>query len=341
LTIANGIAPGQAEELIEMAGLGDVIGKQSSSSQPMAEDRMIPYLIDVYKALEEKQYPFIERVRLLSILPEDLSNRQIIKASGCSKYVQNNGTCSVTGYGTLDSSLTVLLFSHAIKAARSLRRITTTPTHHENPEPIVRNRINPRLTDHFLSWLLETGLLGSVAWGTTKITLDHGHEVIIPKQVLQAKKSHTIHQYKIHWEEMWIKPLSDRTLHYLLDGIGATEQHSISGVDDFVKEAHEGWRTLEELVQSLSTSKTEKAAILSMIEMSRLYLKSTYVNHCAQQPVSTSTTHCCVYALSQHNSPFYSEECDHDHQNSCQGMFASFLPPRCFNRVYMLLLVDL
>ena len=224
--------------------------------------------------------------------------------------------------------LTVRLFSHAIKAARSLRRITTTPPHHEDPEPIIRNRINPRLTDHFLSWLLETRLLASVDWGTTKITLDHGHELIIPKQVLQTKKSHTIHQYKIHCEEVWINPLSDRTLHYLLDGIGATEQHAISGVDDFVKEAHEDWRTLEELVQSLSTSKTDKATILSMIEKSRLYLKSTYANHCAQQPMSTSTTHCSVYALSQHNSPFYSEECNHDHQNSCQGTSAPLLSAR-------------
>jgi hypothetical protein len=71
LSIANGIAPGQAEELIQMAGLGDVIGKSSASSQQLAEDRMIPYLVDVYKALEEKRYPFIERVRLLSILPEN------------------------------------------------------------------------------------------------------------------------------------------------------------------------------------------------------------------------------------------------------------------------------
>jgi hypothetical protein len=226
---------------------------------------------------------------------------------------------SINGSGHSIYLLAVHLFSHAIKAARSLRRITTTPTHHEDPEPIIRNRINPRLTDHFLSWLLETRLLASVAWGTTKITLDNGHDLIIPKQVLQAKKSHTIHQYKIHCEEVCIKPLSDRTLHYLLDGIGATEQQSISGVDDFVKEAHEAWQTLEELVQSLPTSKTDKARILSMIEKCRLYLKSTYVTHCAQHPKSTTTTHCTVDALSQHGSPYYSQVCDHDHQHSCQG----------------------
>jgi hypothetical protein len=43
------------------------------------------------------------------------------------------------------------LCSDAIKTARRLQLATTTPTHHQEPEAIIRSRINPVLTDHFLS----------------------------------------------------------------------------------------------------------------------------------------------------------------------------------------------
>jgi hypothetical protein len=66
------------------------------------------------------------------------------------------------------------LFSDAVRTSRRLQLATTTPTHHEEPETIIRNRINPVLTDHFLSWLLNTNMLTTVAWGVSKIKLYSG-----------------------------------------------------------------------------------------------------------------------------------------------------------------------
>ncbi len=86
ISIANSIVPGEAETLIELAGLNNVISTQSSSITSTSDDQLIKRMIEVYKALEQKKYPFIERVQLLAILPESMSNKEIMERFGCSRY---------------------------------------------------------------------------------------------------------------------------------------------------------------------------------------------------------------------------------------------------------------
>ena len=100
-------------------------------------------------------------------------------------------------------------------------------------------------------------MLTTVAWGVTKIRLSRGDVLEIPKQVFQGKKSHIIRQYQMHCQEMSIQSLSDRTLHYILDSIGNTEQEALSGTDDIVKDAREGWLKIEELLPSFKLSKED------------------------------------------------------------------------------------
>jgi hypothetical protein len=42
-------------------------------------------LADIYKAFEQKQYPFIERIQLLAMLPKNMSHKEIMKKFGCSE----------------------------------------------------------------------------------------------------------------------------------------------------------------------------------------------------------------------------------------------------------------
>lgn len=196
---------------------------------------------------------------------------------------------------------------------------TTTPTHHEESSTIIRIRINPLLTDHFLSWLINTNMLATVAWGATKIRLDRGDVLEIPKQVLQGKKSHIIHQYQTHCKEMSIDSLSERTLRYILDSINVTEQEALSGIDDIVKDAREGWNAIEELLPSLCLSKEDRTSVLTTIKRNKVYLKTLFVNHCYEEQLKTCPTHCLVYALSQRGNGYYAETCDHDHNTFCQG----------------------
>ncbi|CAF3943049.1 unnamed protein product, partial [Rotaria sp. Silwood1] len=297
ISFANSIAPGEADKLIEMAGLSDVVNIRSSSTTSKSDDQILPRLIQIYKAFEQKQHTFIERIQILALLPETMTDKDIIEKFGCSRY--------------------------AIKAARELQLTTKTSSHYEESETVVRNRINPVLTDHFLSWLLDTNMLTTVAWGSTKIKLARGDVLEIPKQVLQAKKSHIIHQYKFHCQEMSLKSLSHRTLHYILEGIGASEQEALSGIDDIVKDAREAWIKMEELLASFKISKEDRTNILASIKQSKLYLKTLFINHCYETQTKACTTHCTVYSLSQQDNVNYNEKCTHYHTEFCEGMSVS------------------
>jgi hypothetical protein len=86
MPIANSIVPGEGEILIEMAGLWNVIDSRSSSITTASDDQLIKRMVEIYKALEQKKYPFIERIQLLAILPKSMSNKEIMEKFGCSRY---------------------------------------------------------------------------------------------------------------------------------------------------------------------------------------------------------------------------------------------------------------
>ena len=85
ISIANSIAPGQGGKLIEMADLKNVVGTRLSSMMPVSNDHMIEHLMNIYKAYEQQQHPFIEHIQLLVLLPVDMSNEEIREKFGCSK----------------------------------------------------------------------------------------------------------------------------------------------------------------------------------------------------------------------------------------------------------------
>lgn len=88
----------------------------------------------------------------------------------------------------------------------------------------IRQRCDPAQIDHFLSWLIETNLLVSVAWGNTHLKLENGTTLTIPRQILQAKRTHAVHQYQSHCAEVRFHSLSNRKLLYLLESINTRSQ---------------------------------------------------------------------------------------------------------------------
>jgi hypothetical protein len=55
-----------------MTGLSDVVGARSRSNTSISDDLIMQRMIEIYKVLEQKQYPFIEQIQLLAILPETM-----------------------------------------------------------------------------------------------------------------------------------------------------------------------------------------------------------------------------------------------------------------------------
>jgi hypothetical protein len=184
--------------------------------------------------------------------------------------------------------------------------------------PNVRERIDPNKIDYFLSWIIETNLLISIPWGSTNLKFDNGYKIAIPRQILQAQQSQIVYLYKEHCTAVGIDFMSDRTVYSILEGLHATEQKAVTGIDEFVKAASDGWSVLKQIIQKLLIPRQYKNDLNVMLENNKLYLKSKYAGHCTED--EQIKTHCSIFALSKSNDSFYSQECDHSHDVFCKGM---------------------
>ena len=112
-TIANSIAPGQGESLVNLAGLETVLSNQCSSHMKhnsKIDESFFDHLVHMYRAYESRNLPYNEKIRLLALIPDtwDVSYEDIQARFQCTK--------------------------HAIKTARALRTATETPLHMDTRE---------------------------------------------------------------------------------------------------------------------------------------------------------------------------------------------------------------
>lgn len=191
----------------------------------------------------------------------------------------------------------------------------------------IRQRLDPKRIDYLIDWLVESNLLVSVPWGSTSLKLDNGTVLSIPRQLIQAHQSQIVYLYKQHCTQVNVDALSDRSVYSILDSIHASNQKFVSGLDDFVQAAAEGWSKLNQVIQQLPTTSHDKNHLNCMLEKSKLYLKSKYGGHCDED--EQATTHCTVFALSQASSQFYSQSCGHAHMTYCEG--TSYVKIRSIN----------
>jgi len=202
--------------------------------------------------------------------------------------------------------------------------------------PKIRQRLDPLKIDYFINWIVESDLLISIPWGSTNLKLNNGEIITIPHQILQAKHSQIVYFYKQHCNEVGIDPMSDRKVYSILENIRANQQKVVSGVDDFVKDASEGWENLKNLIQQLPISRSDKNELDIKLENSKMYLKIKYASHCDEN--EQSPTHCTIHALSDTNDSSYSQSCDHKHEEFCEGINHRdfFLPtPNKFLNYYL------
>ncbi|CAF3235207.1 unnamed protein product [Rotaria sp. Silwood2] len=294
---AEKIAPGQGKMLLELAQLDDLSERRSStssrSSKTPIDEEHLQYLIYMYHAYEKQHLPYQEQIRVLTLIPKSW------KLS--SPIIQQKFHCT----------------DHAVKLARKLGKSSCTPLHMEVKAPKTRQRLELQKLDYFISWLIEADLLISIPWGNTNLKLENGQVISIPKQMLQAQQSQIVHLYQNHCNKLNISSMSDRTVYSILQNLNASEKKVISGIDEFVKDASEGWLNLKKIIQQLHLSNEHKTKLNTMLEKSNLYLKSKYRCHCNE--TEQTTTHCTVFALSQANNSCYSQSCDHAHDTFCEG----------------------
>ena len=131
--LAESLAPGQKDELLEMAQLQSSTHSEREANV-IINNEIINNLKEIYTLYVERKMPFIEQVRLLSLLPRSMSYENIMAIFGCSR--------------------------HAIKSADRMQDDNQFFLQPEK-EPIIRQCADSEKIKHFVSWLVESNTLVS------------------------------------------------------------------------------------------------------------------------------------------------------------------------------------
>ncbi|CAF4069385.1 unnamed protein product [Rotaria sp. Silwood2] len=214
--MAEALASGQGDQLLQISQLDPQVSNTEVLNQA-TDNEVIKNLKKIYDLYVEQKMPYIEHVRLLSLLPRSWSYEKTMELFGCSR--------------------------HAIKIAHRMydeqQYILT-----RNSEPSIRQRADPEKIKHFVNWLVESNTLVSGTYGLIVLRMDNGDKYELPKQVLQLQKFHALINYKKYCDETDFQGLGNSKLYDILNSIKSAQQRAAAGLDEFVVEGIEAWRSL-------------------------------------------------------------------------------------------------
>ena len=162
-----------------------------------------------------------------------------------------------------------------------------------------RVRLDTTLVDHFIDFINRPYFYQDVAFGTRKLKLNNGQEVLLPNVIRTVTRSTMISQYLTFCEEEQIVPLSRVTLFRILEVMEASQQRSLCGLDNTAAEGSAGFERISKIVDDLQQMGQEKSwaqEIEKSIQDGKRYFKTGYRNHC-QEDESTCPDHCLKFGL--------------------------------------------
>ena len=98
--------------------------------------------------------------------------------------------------------------------------------------PSHRVRLLPAQLDHFLDFVNRPYFYQDVAFGTRKVKLKSGEKLTMPNIIRKVTRATMIRQYLKFCEEEQYEPLSRASLFRVLEVREASQQKSLSGLDN-------------------------------------------------------------------------------------------------------------
>jgi hypothetical protein len=182
-----------------------------------------------------------------------------------------------------------------------------------------RIRLPEALLSHFIDFVNRPYFHQDVAFGTRKLKLDDGDEITMPNVIRTVTRSTMVSQYLHFCGEQGVKPLSRATLFRILSVREASQQKSLSGVDDTAADGSSGFAKLLEIVDELHRLGKDKSWSTNMkksLQDGKRYLKTQYRYHC-QEDENKCSDHCRKFSLSDPTDPQLQEQCSHVHTVDC------------------------
>ena len=141
----------------------------------------------------------------------------------------------------------------------------------------------------------------------------------MPNIIRKVTRATMIRQYLKFCEEEQYEPLSRASLFRVLEVREASQQKSLSGLDNTAADGSAAFERLQRIVEELGHIGLEKSLaddISRSLRDGKKYLKTEYQKNCKDNE-SSCPDHCRKLGLSDPNDPNFQEKCTHEHTLSC------------------------
>lgn len=191
----------------------------------------------------------------------------------------------------------------------------------------------------YSSFFLLTG-----TYGLTTLRMDNGEKFELPKQIIQSQRSHSLVDYKKYCDETGFESLGKSKLYDIIDSIKPAQQRIVAGLDEFVVEGIEAWRSLSskgkefgssvlksnlfllvDIVETMPIPQADRKRLVKQIDMAEQYQKIRHIGHCSDN--ADCITHCTTFGLSDSKCAEHHSNCNHVHTTHC---------PDCINIIVTL-----
>lgn len=109
----------------------------------------------------------------------------------------------------------------------------------------------PAKLDHFLDFVNRPYFYQDVAFGTRKLRLSSGENITMPNVIRKVTRATMVKQYLQFCEEEQFEPLNRATLFRVLEVREASQQKSLSGLDNIAGDGSAGFERLDRVVMNL------------------------------------------------------------------------------------------
>lgn len=173
--------------------------------------------------------------------------------------------------------------------------------------------------DHFIDFVNRPYFYQDVAFGTRKLVLSSGEKIEMPNVIRKVTRSAMIKQYLQFCTEEKVEPLSRATLFRILEVREASQQKSLSGLDNTAADGSAAFERLHGIVDELDQiglDRQEADKLRESLANAKKYFKTEYQNHC-KDTESQCADHCRKFGLSDPSDPDLQEKCAHQHVLRC------------------------
>lgn len=189
-------------------------------------------------------------------------------------------------------TMTALQCFHEPYEKISLRQIKQARAHARKcgPGSLVPKVVNHRVrldtskVDHFIDFVNRPYFYQDVAFGTRSMTLDDGSQITMPNVIRTVTRSTMIMQYLQHCKEECFEPVSRYTLYRILEVREASQQKSLSGLDNTAAEGVSSFERVHGILEELNQVGADKGKVQELkkkLNHCKNYLKTEFKVNCA------------------------------------------------------------